>query len=355
MLGDGIPTIMVDGEANPHFWLDPSLVATRYVPAIAAALTTLDPAGGATYAANAAAYTQQLEALDAANKAKIEKIPAANRKLVTFHDAFPYFAAHYGFELVGVILPNVGQEPSASQLAALVAKVKAANVKAVFSEAQFSPELAHTLAQEAGITRVVTTLYNDTVGPPPNDTYLKMMAWNIEQIVRRSVTAGTTSGSGQPAPCHGGLRGSHRADRCRPRDPDRLAPGRHRAERLRQEHPAQDDLGVLAPFSGSVEIFGGPARLSAKRIAYVPQAELVDWSFPVTVGDVVMMGRVPLIGIGRSPGRADREAVAEALETVRMADERDRQIGALSGGQRRRVFLAKALAAHPTCISSTSR
>ena len=79
----------------------------------------------------------------------------------------------------------------------------------------------------------------------------------------------------------------------------------------------------------------------------MPQAELVDWSFPVTVGDVVMMGRVPLIGIGRSPGRADREAVAEALETVRMADERDRQIGALSGGQRRRVFLAKALAARP--------
>ena len=105
--------------------------------------------------------------------------------------------------------------------------------------------------------------------------------------------------------------------------------------------------GVLAPFSGSVEVFGGPAKLSAKRIAYVPQAELVDWSFPVTVGDVVMMGRVPLIGIGRSPGRADREAVAEALETVRMADERDRQIGALSGGQRRRVFLAKAIAARP--------
>ena len=105
--------------------------------------------------------------------------------------------------------------------------------------------------------------------------------------------------------------------------------------------------GLLEPFAGSVEVFGDPPRLAAKRIAYVPQAELVDWAFPVTVGDVVMMGRVPLIGIGRSPGRADREAVLAALETVRMADERDRQIGALSGGQRRRVFLAKALAAKP--------
>ena len=72
---------------------------------------------------------------------------------MTFHDAFPYFARHYGFELIGVILANVGQEPSAADLAALVDKVKAANVKAVFSEAQFSPELAHTLAQEAGIRR----------------------------------------------------------------------------------------------------------------------------------------------------------------------------------------------------------
>ena len=66
---------------------------------------------------------------------------------------------------MGVILANVGQEPTATDLAALVDKVKAAGVKAVFSEAQFSPELAQTLADEAGITQVVTTLYNDAVGP----------------------------------------------------------------------------------------------------------------------------------------------------------------------------------------------
>jgi ABC-type Mn2+/Zn2+ transport system ATPase subunit len=105
--------------------------------------------------------------------------------------------------------------------------------------------------------------------------------------------------------------------------------------------------GLLKPFAGTVEVFGGPPRLGAKRIAYVPQAELVDWSFPVTVGDVVMMGRVPLIGMGRSARREDREAVRDALDTVRMTDQRNRQVGALSGGQRRRVFLAKALAARP--------
>jgi ABC-type Zn uptake system ZnuABC Zn-binding protein ZnuA len=121
--------------------------------------------------------------LDEANKASIATIPAANRKLVTFHDAFPYFAAHYGFELVGVILPNVGQEPTASELASLVGTVKSAGVKAVFSESQFSPKLSGTLADEAGITKVVTTLYNDTVGPAPQDTYLGMMTWDVQQIV----------------------------------------------------------------------------------------------------------------------------------------------------------------------------
>ena len=184
VLGDGIPPINVDGEPNPHFWLDPTLVIDHYLPKIATALTELDPAGAATYEANRATYAAKLAELDTASKAKIETIPAANRKLVTFHDAFPYFARHYGFELSGVILANVGQEPTAADLAALVEKVKAAGVRAVFSEAQFSPDLARTLAEEAGVTQVVTTLYNDTVGPPPVNTYLTMMEWNVDQIVK---------------------------------------------------------------------------------------------------------------------------------------------------------------------------
>jgi zinc/manganese transport system substrate-binding protein/manganese/iron transport system substrate-binding protein len=183
VLGDGIPTVRENGEQNPHFWLDPSLVRQYYVPKIAAKLGELDPAGKATYDANAAAYGSALDSLDAELKAKIATIPEANRKLVTFHDAFPYFARHFGFELVGVILANVGQEPTAAELAGLVDKVKSAGVKAVFSEAQFSPKLSETLAQEAGITKVVTTLYNDALGPAPADTYMGLMRWNVDEIV----------------------------------------------------------------------------------------------------------------------------------------------------------------------------
>jgi zinc/manganese transport system substrate-binding protein/manganese/iron transport system substrate-binding protein len=183
VLGEGLPTIDVDGEPNPHFWLDPTIVRTGYLPKIVAALTALAPDDRSRFEANAAAYGTQLEALDAELQAQVATIPTASRRLVTFHDAFPYFARHFGFELIGVVVANVGQEPNAAELAALVEKVKAAGVKAVFSEAQFNPKLAQTLADEAGIKSVVTTLYNDALGPAPADSYPGMMRWNMDQIV----------------------------------------------------------------------------------------------------------------------------------------------------------------------------
>jgi ABC-type Mn2+/Zn2+ transport system ATPase subunit len=103
--------------------------------------------------------------------------------------------------------------------------------------------------------------------------------------------------------------------------------------------------GLVTPWSGTVEVLGAAPGRHARRIAYVPQAELVDWHFPITVAGVVMMGRYPRLGLARRPGGADRDAVLDALASVGMGQHADRQIGALSGGQRRRVFLARALAA----------
>jgi ABC-type Mn2+/Zn2+ transport system ATPase subunit len=105
--------------------------------------------------------------------------------------------------------------------------------------------------------------------------------------------------------------------------------------------------GLLPARTGTAVVLGEAPGVEARRIAYVPQAELVDWQFPVSVTDVVAMGRYARLPLVRRLPRHDREIVGDALERVGMSAFADRQIGRLSGGQRRRVFLARALAAEP--------
>lgn len=111
-------------------------------------------------------------------------------------------------------------------------------------------------------------------------------------------------------------------------------------------------MGMVRPDRGTVLIDGQPP-IRARRsgaIGYVPQSEDVDWAFPLSVRDVVMMGRYGLQRWTRRPTRSDRQAVAEALERVELADLADRQIGALSGGQRKRAFVARGIAQGATIM-----
>jgi len=105
-------------------------------------------------------------------------------------------------------------------------------------------------------------------------------------------------------------------------------------------------MGFVPTAKGEISVLGMPVKEALRKniVAYVPQAEEVDWSFPVLVEDVVMMGRYGHMGFLRRPSQADHKAVTAALERVNMVDYRFRQIGELSGGQRKRVFLARALA-----------
>ncbi|NHP17701.1 metal ABC transporter ATP-binding protein [Rhodococcus sp. IC4_135] len=105
-------------------------------------------------------------------------------------------------------------------------------------------------------------------------------------------------------------------------------------------------MGMIKPDNGSVRIAGLDAAAARKsgRVGYVPQSEDVDWTFPISVRDVVMMGRYGHLGFLRRPRRADREAVAAALERVELTEFADRQIGQLSGGQKKRAFVARGIA-----------
>lgn len=103
-------------------------------------------------------------------------------------------------------------------------------------------------------------------------------------------------------------------------------------------------MGLHKPWSGEVRLAGRIGGNSHRLIGYAPQSELVDWAFPVTVFDVVLMGRYGNVGLVRRPGPEDREVAMRSLERVGMGDLEDRQIGELSGGQQRRVLIARALA-----------
>ena len=183
-LGDAIPSedlILEDARPNPHAWLDPNLAAL-YGRAAAEELARIDPPNAAAYTANSLRFAMEMTALSDELEAQFEAVPPANRKIVSFHDAMPYFARAFGLEVVGNIVSAPGQDPSAGELAALIDAIRASGARAILSEVQFGDDLAQTIAAETGAT-VVSDLYTDTLGEPPVDTYPGILRWDVDRIV----------------------------------------------------------------------------------------------------------------------------------------------------------------------------
>lgn len=184
VLSQGLPTIVeADNRPNPHLWLDVAK-AKAYVEKIRDALANVDGANAAYYSDRARAYLAQLDELDAWIQTEVDKIPRARRKLVTFHDAFPYFARRYGFSVHGFIVASPGKEPSARELTVLARRIKREEVPAVFAESQFNPKAMEVLARDTGV-RVVTNLYTDSLGSGPEaNSYIALMKHDVSQIVK---------------------------------------------------------------------------------------------------------------------------------------------------------------------------
>jgi ABC-type Zn uptake system ZnuABC Zn-binding protein ZnuA len=167
---------------DPHLWLDPNLVKA-YVDKIRDGLSQADTPNAGAYAERAQAYKTKLEELDGWIRTEVEKIPAARRKIVTFHNAFQYFANRYGLAVKCFIVASPGKEPSAKALAELTRRIKQEQIPAVFAEADFNPKMLEALAKDAGV-KVVTNLYDGSLSSgPPADTYLNMMRHNVTQMV----------------------------------------------------------------------------------------------------------------------------------------------------------------------------
>jgi zinc/manganese transport system substrate-binding protein len=176
---------------DPHWWHDP-VNAESAVVAIRDAMVRVDPSARATVERDAARYVARLRGLDRALARCFGSLPATERTLVTDHDAFRYFARRYGIRIVGAVIPSqtTGAEPSAGQVAGLIALIRRAHVRAVFPESSVNQQLARAIARTTGAS-ANHTLYGDSVAPAgPASTYLGMEAANGEAMVR-GFTAGT--------------------------------------------------------------------------------------------------------------------------------------------------------------------
>jgi zinc/manganese transport system substrate-binding protein len=170
------------GEADPHAWQNPNNVVL-YVRNIAAALSQLDPASASTFQTNADAYVKELQALDAWAKAQFNAIPAAQRKVITSHDAFGYLAAHYQITFLSPQGISTEAQPSARDVARLITQIQRGKIRAVFLENISNQRLLEQLSKDAGTT-VGAKLYADALSGPDQAgaTYLLMMRHNVSQL-----------------------------------------------------------------------------------------------------------------------------------------------------------------------------
>ena len=174
------------GQYDPHVWHDVANVIVM-IGNIRDALTAADPPRAELYEANAATYIDALEAVDTSIREQVGTLPEERRKLVTSHDTFEYFAAAYGFDVLGTALGSLSTEagdPSARDIATLITEIEEAGVPAIFAENIANPDLMESIAGEAGV-ELAPPLYTDALGPPgsPGETYIGMMQSNVTTIV----------------------------------------------------------------------------------------------------------------------------------------------------------------------------
>lgn len=176
----GLPVLAGEPDepgGNPHVWLSP-LDAIHQVELIRDGLSRADPAGAATYRANAVRYVAELRALDAEIRDTVATF--RTHRFIAFHPAWAYFARDYGLEQAAVIEGSPGREPSPADVAAIIRTARAIGARAIFAEPQYPTKAAQVVAEEAG----AEVLLLDTLGRPPTFAYLATMRYDLAQLAR---------------------------------------------------------------------------------------------------------------------------------------------------------------------------
>lgn len=173
-----------EGDPNPHLWTNP-LHAKRYAEIIREELSGLDPDGAAYYRSNYDELAARLDRLDQLVREVTDTVPAENRKLLTYHDSFPYFAREYGWTVIGAIQPSDFAEPTASDVAALIEQIRTERVPAIFGSEVFPSPVLEQIAAETGARYVAELRDDDLPGEngDPDHSYLGLMAFDFRTFM----------------------------------------------------------------------------------------------------------------------------------------------------------------------------
>ena len=173
-----------EGHPNPHLWTSPPL-ALKYAELIRDELAALDPDNASYYTENLEALRERIDDLDRRIADAVATVPPENRKLLTYHDSFPYFGPRYGFEIIGAVQPSDFTEPSARDVAELIEQIRESQVPAIFGSEVFPSPVMEQIAREGGAEFVDQLRDDDLPGAPgdPRHTYLGLILTDVEIIV----------------------------------------------------------------------------------------------------------------------------------------------------------------------------
>lgn len=383
----GIETISDPAHHNatdPHAWMS-AMNGITYARNITAALSSRYPEHAQLFASNLERYTKQLEEADVYIKAQIQRIKPEHRILVTSHDAFRYYGNRYGIQLESVLGTTTDAEVQIKDIDNLMKVIEDNKLPAIFVESTINPKLLEQIARDKEIV-IGGQLYADALGPEGSgaETYVDMIRHNTDVIVsgltavdRHVDTADDFTSFLLIVLASFGVAFVIVARKLKLRSKDGLTWTDYKLDvtgvatsydhktvlsnvflRLEPGHVygligpngsgkstlLKSILGLVPIDSGNVSIHGEPIENVRKYIGYVPQKEEIDWQFPATVMDVVMMGRYPHKQVFERINERDRRIALDMMKQLEIEDLRDKQISELSGGQQQRVFLARALA-----------
>lgn len=173
-----------EGDPNPHLWTNPPY-AKRFAQIIRDTVSELDPGGADAYARSYELLAERIDALDAALRTATATVPRERRKLLTYHDSFPYFAREYGWEVIGAIQPSDFSEPKPREVARLIEQIRRERVPAIFGSEVFPSDVLEQIAAEAGARYVADLRDDDLPGEPgdPEHSYLGLMVFDFRTII----------------------------------------------------------------------------------------------------------------------------------------------------------------------------